>query len=1206
MAATVFISYAHQDGADLAGRLLQDLTQRGTDVWLDTARLNGGSSWTIEIEQALDRCEFVLAILSRASYLSDICRAEQLRSLRRGKCLIPVLAQTDAERPIHLESKQFLDFSLPAAYPAEFARLLDCIQFKSGATLPGTFRHTYITVPPLPSNYIERTAELHSLRAIVLRDGASRRVALTALKGMAGIGKTVLAQALCLDEIMQAAFPDGIVWLTIGKDLRDPVPLLREAGKAVGDSLDGYDSLQSASNRLRNCLRAKAAFLVLDDVWESRDIAPFLFDSPKSRLMITTRDARTAVALGAEQQALTVLTKQQSLELLALWAGYQIEQLPPEASEIVRECGRLPLAVAMVGAQLRGKPDRWPHMLHKLRSADLDRIRQSFPEYPHPDLLRAIDLSMDALPGALRGMYLDLAVFPEDSSVPEAAVASLWNLDEYDAADAVDQLVDLSLLTRDIDRRLRIHDLMLDYLRRCLGADGLLGRHKQLLQRYAQRCSGNWAAGPDDGYFFQNLIWHLRSAERTEEALALLTNFAWVRAKLDACGIALLISDLDWSASRDPNARLLQEALRLSAYVLSADPRQLNAQLLGRIVENSSPVLDTLRAEASSDRRHPWLRPLRRLLTPPGGALVFTLAGHTARVRSLALTPDRANAVSASDDHTIKVWNLHRGQLERTISGHTDAVRAIAVLPDGAHIISGSDDHTLRVWDLATGAQQLSIDLQLDWVRGLVALPGTSCVASISDDRVIRIWDISLQTVVRLLRGHTAEVSCAAAIPASDLLITGSADRTVRLWTADGRCSSVLKGHTARLAAVAASGPNQILSISEDGTALLWRQSAGTWQAQRLPWKPQAVRSASLSADGSRAIAGSDDGNVHVWDLAAETELLLEGHSDWVNCVSLAPDGFSAASGSDDGTLKLWDLTRAPASLPVKDHLDRVRSVAITADCASAVSTSDDHTLRLWDLSTQTVKAVIRNQHHWVFAFLPNTENILIYGGAGSFSLWDLHSNTELQRFTGHLDRVRCLVVTPDGKRVISGADDQTIRVWDIQSAQQLLTIPLTRQWPRSLALTADGRFIVTAAESNSLKLWDLSSGAELRTFRGHTARINSVAITAGGLLVSASDDHTLRVWNVASAVPLHVLKAHDNRVNSVSLLADGPYAVSAADDADINLWDLDKGTLLAAVTLESPVLTCAGSTCGRTIVAGDRSGLVHFISVEAISPENS
>ena len=167
----IFISYAHQDATALAQRLFQDLTREGCDAWLDTGRLKGGSSWTAEIERNLDRSDVTLALLSRASYLSDICRAEQLRSLRKEKCLIPVLVQADADRPIHVESRKYIDFSSEPAYQTEFGKLLDAVRARSGATLHHQFRETYITVPPLPSNYIERTDELHALRTAVLRDG---------------------------------------------------------------------------------------------------------------------------------------------------------------------------------------------------------------------------------------------------------------------------------------------------------------------------------------------------------------------------------------------------------------------------------------------------------------------------------------------------------------------------------------------------------------------------------------------------------------------------------------------------------------------------------------------------------------------------------------------------------------------------------------------------------------------------------------------------------------------------------------------------------------------------------------------------------------------------------------------------------------------------------------------------------------------------
>jgi TIR domain-containing protein len=88
-----FISYAHKDGKELALCLQRDLKASGFDAWLDSQRLTSDSSWTTGVESAVDGSDVVLALLTPGSYVSDICRAEQLRSLRKGKCVIPVLGQ---------------------------------------------------------------------------------------------------------------------------------------------------------------------------------------------------------------------------------------------------------------------------------------------------------------------------------------------------------------------------------------------------------------------------------------------------------------------------------------------------------------------------------------------------------------------------------------------------------------------------------------------------------------------------------------------------------------------------------------------------------------------------------------------------------------------------------------------------------------------------------------------------------------------------------------------------------------------------------------------------------------------------------------------------------------------------------------------------------------------------------------------------------
>jgi len=110
-ASTIFVSYARKDGAELAQRLHADLTTQGFDVSLDTRRVRGAAKWTKEIETALDEAHVVLALLTPGSYSSEICRAEQLRALRKGKCVIPLLAERGADIPLHLEAMQNRNFT---------------------------------------------------------------------------------------------------------------------------------------------------------------------------------------------------------------------------------------------------------------------------------------------------------------------------------------------------------------------------------------------------------------------------------------------------------------------------------------------------------------------------------------------------------------------------------------------------------------------------------------------------------------------------------------------------------------------------------------------------------------------------------------------------------------------------------------------------------------------------------------------------------------------------------------------------------------------------------------------------------------------------------------------------------------------------------------------------------------------------------------
>ena len=530
----VFLSYSHRDATAVAERLFHDLEAKGYQPWLDRARLTAGESWTVEIEATLDRCDAVIALLSHASYLSDICRAEQLRSLRKGKRVLPVLIAANAERPLYLETKHYLDLSLH--YSAE--EVIRALDGQSSAVIAERYRTPYVTAPPLPANLVSRVDEVRQVRELILRESEPPQMGITAVCGMGGLGKTVLAQELCHDDVVQAAFPDGVIWVHIGQTAPETLASIREAARALGDSSTGYESPLAAQNAWRSLIQNKAALIVLDDVWDARHLEPFRAEAARCRLLFTTRDRRLVAAAGAREYELGTMNEPEARTLLSKWAQRRTDDLPDVADSVIAQCGRLPLALSMVGAQLRGRSDdRWQNMLTALEASQIDRVAVQFSHYPHAGLLKALDVSVASLDDAARTRYLSLAVFPENASISAGALEIVWKTTRAETDSLVDLLCDVSLARRNDGGNLLLHDTQADFVRAMSGAARVAQLQDELLAAYGARCNGEWPDCPDDGYIYQHLCWHLIAAGRKAEAFSLVTATPrWMQQKWSALG----------------------------------------------------------------------------------------------------------------------------------------------------------------------------------------------------------------------------------------------------------------------------------------------------------------------------------------------------------------------------------------------------------------------------------------------------------------------------------------------------------------------------------------------------------------------------------------------------------------------------------------------------------------------------------------------
>jgi WD40 repeat protein len=1108
----IFISYSHRD-RDWLEHLrifLKPYTRQNLKIWADPY-IEVGGQWCRDISAALLRSCVGVLLLSPDFLASDFIYTEELPPLLEGAnagsiilVLIPVSASNyeatplakyqfahPPDRPLDKLRKAQRNMALVeitkrivaaaqktapavAAAPAPAARPLDVAPIEATGRLAKLHG-----VPGQRPNYLRRQEYLDRVKQALLAPtdravgitGPMPQTARVGLHGMGGIGMTVLAIDLVNDDEVRHAFPDGIFWLTLGQSIKASQLQGELAGLITGEA-KAFASVSEARDQLRQLFDGRSCLLILDDLWRPQDAEPFDVLGPRSRLLVTTRDADLLVALGARELPLDVLSQELALELLASWSGQAADILPPTAAKVAQSCGYLPLALALAGARVRAGAG-WENVF-----LALERGRLEFLDHPYGSVFSSLQLSTDALTPSERERYFELAVFPENADIPVETVCCLWRHSGRVVAetsrDLLRRMHRRALLTlRSDSSSILFHDLQRDFLR--LNIASLVDAHIALIEAYRAITPAGWASGPDDGYFLQHLPQHLAAADRLDELKSLLCNYDWLAAKLLRLNVSALIADYDL-IPRDDDLALIQQALRLSILALLRDRDQLPGQLLGRLRGADGPAVGALVAGAEKGPGRVWLRPRFPLLTPPGGPLRQILVGHTDRVAAVAFLPDARRALSGSWDHTMLLWDLATGDIVRTFKGHTDRVNTVAVLPDGRRALSGSQDRTLRLWDLATGEALVTFFGHTSRVCAVAALPDGSRALSGSDDNSLRRWDLAtgdtLGFPLDTLWGHTSGVNTVAVLPDGHRALSGADDNTLRLWDLITRETlRILEGHTGPVHSIAVlPDGTRALSGSWDGTMRLWDLATGE-TLRTLARHPTYVRAyvnaVAVLPDGRRALSGADDdkNTLRLWDLATgETLRTLEGHAEGVTAVATLPDGSRALSGSADNTLRFWDLTSEEIPRIREAHTGEVTAVRGLSDGSYALSASKDETLRLWDLKTgRTLRTIRPPVDTWLtaVAVLPDGSRILsnCFGKqlGHAMRLWNLATGETLCTLEGHTDLVVSAALVGDGGRALTGSADKTLRLWDLATGQTLRTLEGHTDWVMVVAVLPNG-----------------------------------------------------------------------------------------------------------------------------------------------------
>jgi WD40 repeat protein len=215
--------------------------------------------------------------------------------------------------------------------------------------------------------------------------------------------------------------------------------------------------------------------------------------------------------------------------------------------------------------------------------------------------------------------------------------------------------------------------------------------------------------------------------------------------------------------------------------------------------------------------------------------------------------------------------------------------------------------------------------------------------------------------------------------------------------------------------------------------------------------------------------------------------------------------------------------------------------------------------------------------------------------------LWDPLTGKNLLPPVGHQGVIRCLALTPDGKRLATGGSDNTVRLWDAATGKELLKLAGGGNSVNSVACSPDGRTLAVGSHPGLIQLIDLKTRAEHRlTLDGRDCSVGALDFSPDGkLLASGDSEGHLRLWDPGTRKPVRQMTVPQRAIFCVAFSPGGKLLASGSSDAVVRLWDPASGKEKLALTV--PEALGAGpvwSPDGRSLVWSDSGGGIRLLEV--------
>lgn len=402
------------------------------------------------------------------------------------------------------------------------------------------------------------------------------------------------------------------------------------------------------------------------------------------------------------------------------------------------------------------------------------------------------------------------------------------------------------------------------------------------------------------------------------------------------------------------------------------------------------------------------------------------MSGHTAMVTSVAFSDDSTRLVSGSNDKTVQLWDVAtRARIGDPMRGHAGLVLGVDFVADGNEIVSGGNEHTMRLWDADIG-QPLStpITSRTGPVTGVAVSPDGRQIASGGNDGKVRLWSADTGSEIDSMTEHKSVVTGVAFDPVAHVIASSSIDGTVKVWRPDTHSVTSFDAGRPLTSVEFDTTGNRIAAAGMDGQVLLWDLRTAATKPLLLENKDHAiVYGVAFDPRQNRLASVSASGYLRMWDLAGRTQLwerdvaaelpdtfrteqnLAAGYPVSQLSVAFSPDGQRVASGGVGwattgdaiGVLQRWNSDNGDRTGDPIQVGNAVMGIAFVPEAAASggdqivVASFDPYEVQLWDTDAAT---------------------------EAKFS------------FFGHQAQVVSVAIDKNGRRIVSGSADGSVRVW--------------------------------------------------------------------------------------------------------------------------------------------------------------------------------